>query len=99
MTSNEEMIDGSWIGKDGEGSGRGRILRYHPNFLVEDWGKHIKVSRDSWSPGRYLNLGSPEYETPFDRHCWITRLRRMHLDIYKTSMPEDSQAVSFLLSY
>jgi hypothetical protein len=50
-------------GKNLEGSGRDRILRYYPGMALEGLGKIRKnVSQDSRSLGRDLNAEPPEYE-------------------------------------
>jgi hypothetical protein len=46
-----------------EGSGRGLILRYYPGIRLEGLRKTTKkLSQDSQSPGRDLNLEPPEYK-------------------------------------
>jgi hypothetical protein len=63
ISSNERMIREWWNGEDLEGSGYGLILSYYPGICLEGRMKtKTDRSQDVRSPGRDLNLGSPEYE-------------------------------------
>jgi hypothetical protein len=56
-----------------EESGRNIILKYYSGICMERLRKTTKnLSHDSRSPGRYLNLGPPEYEAG----VFYTRPRR-----------------------
>jgi hypothetical protein len=60
--ASDDRIINEWTGEDLEGSGHGliKVLSWHLPGVTEE--NHKNLSRDSWSPGQYLNPRPPEYE-------------------------------------
>lgn len=63
MTSNYWEINKQWTGKDTEGRGRSLIYDLSQHLPKRAEKTTENVSRDSRSPGPYLNRAHPEHES------------------------------------